>query len=98
MTRSVDPRGRLGRGRYVEIGPMQGPDPLPPPAPRTRALDPGGLANVVFANAARDDQQTPEIAIDGAQRGALSWSVARAIERQSGQAGLTSSIRQTGPP
>ncbi len=89
MTRSVDPRGHLGRSRYAEIGPVKGRDPLPAPPARTRGVEAGELPNVVFAHAARDDQETPEIEIDGAYRGALSWSVARAIERQTGQQGLS---------
>ena len=89
MTRAADPRGRLGRSRYVALGPVTGPDPLPAPEGRTRGVEAGELSNVVFAHAARDDQQTPEVEIEGAWRGALSWSVARAIEGQTGQQGLT---------
>jgi hypothetical protein len=89
MTRAVDPRGHLGRSRYVEVGRPKGPDPLAGPEARTRGVEPGELPNVIFAHAARDDQETPEVEIDGIYRGALSWSVARAIERQTGQQGLT---------
>lgn len=82
MTRSVDPRGSLGRSRYVAVGPVTGADPLPRSAAATRSVEPADLPNVVVAYAARDDEQTPEIEIDGAWRGALSWSVARALEAQ----------------
>lgn len=79
MTRAPDPRGDLGPTRYVEIGPAAGPAPLPPPPPQTRGVEAGDLPNVIFAYAAQDDQVTPEIRIDGQYRGALSWSVARAL-------------------
>ncbi len=89
MTRSVDPRGSLGHSRYVPVGPVTGPDPLPPPAAATRSLELTDFPNVVFAHAARDEEQTPEIEIDGAWRGALSWSVARALEGQKTRPGET---------
>ena len=79
MTRNVDPRGKLGKTRYVPLVGETGEDTLPKPAAKTRGVESEGFPNVVFANAARDDQQTPEVQIDGAYRGALSWSVARAI-------------------
>lgn len=82
MTRSVDPRGSLGRTRYVDVGVPDAEDRLPKPAQKTRAIEAGDFPNVVFANAARDDQQTPEVKIDGRYRGALSWSIARAFDGQ----------------
>ena len=79
MTRNVDPRGNLGRTRFVSLVGQTAEDTLPKPEPATRGVESGDFPNVVFANAARDDQQTPEVQIDGTYRGALSWSVARAI-------------------
>lgn len=80
MTRAVDPRGALGRTRFVDVGTPEAEDRLPKPNQRTRALEAADFPNVVFANAARDDQQTPEVKIDGSYRGALSWSIARAFD------------------
>ncbi|MEO1492820.1 MAG: caspase family protein [Pseudomonadota bacterium] len=90
MTRSVDPRGDLGPMRFVDIGTEFGADPLAKPHVRTRSVEAGDLPNVVYAHAARDDQQTPEVQIDGVYRGALSWSVARALDGQAdGGDGMT---------
>lgn len=90
MTRSVDPRGDLGAMRFVDIGTEFGADPLTKPAVRTRSVEAGDLPNVVYAHAARDDQQTPEVEIDGVYRGALSWSIARALGGQAdGGDGMT---------
>ena len=80
MTRSVDSRGSLGRSRFVAVSGETAEDTLPKPEARTRAFEASDFPNVVFANAARDDQQTPEVQIDGDYRGALSWSVARAFD------------------
>lgn len=79
MTRAPRPGARLGRTRFFEMEPL-GDDPLPPPDPSTYGADQKPDPQVLFASAARDDQLTPEITIDGEQRGALSWSIARAIE------------------
>lgn len=79
MTRAVDSRGALGATRFLDVGVPATRGALPPPDPATRGADAGLFANVVFANAARDDQTTPEVRIDGVFRGALSWSVARAM-------------------
>ncbi len=91
MTRSVDPRGDLGPMRYVEVGPVTEADPLAKPAAATRAIEFKDFPNVVYAHAGRDDQQIPELEIDGTFRGALSWSVARALGGQAaGTNGRTS--------
>ena len=91
MTRAVDPRGSLGRTRFVAVSGETAEDTLPKPEARTRSFEADDFPNVVFANAARDDQQTPEVNIDGAYRGALSWSVARALDGQAdGGDGATS--------
>lgn len=90
MTRSVDPRGDLGPMRFVELGPVTEADPLAKPNADTRAIEAASFPNVVYAHAARDDQQTPEVEIDGVYRGALSWSIARALDGQAdGGDGMT---------
>lgn len=77
MTRSADPRGRPAVTRFGGIGRIS-EDPLPPPA-STAGRDMSGARNVVFVAAARDTEQIPEVDISGAMRGAVSWSVARAL-------------------
>ncbi len=79
MTRSADPRGRIGRSRFQATPPMEPGAPAPAPDPSTRALEMDDFPNVVFAAAARDFQETPEVFIEGQHRGALSYSVARAF-------------------
>ena len=78
MTRGGDPRGRLGKTRAIEDYPIDD-DPLAPPPVETRQVEVSQFPNVVFAAAARDYEETPEVIIDGESRGALSWSVAQAL-------------------
>lgn len=79
MTRGPFGDATLGKTRWLDMGPLED-DPLPLPDASTFQVEAGDLAHVVFAAAARDEEQTPEILVDGERRGALSWSVARAIE------------------
>lgn len=78
MTRDIDPRGRKVTTRFGGIGRI-GSDPLPKPARADKGKDMTG-PNIVFIAAARDEEQIPEVEIDGRMRGAVSWSVARALE------------------
>lgn len=85
MTRAADPRGGALVTRFGGIGRI-GDDPLPKPDAAMKGLDLGG-DNVVFVAAARDDEQIPEVEIDGVKRGAVSWTVARAIDGAPGFGG-----------
>lgn len=78
MTRDVDIRGRKLATRFGGIGRISD-DPLPKPDPATKGKDVRG-DNVIFVAAARDEEQIPEVHIDGSPRGAVSWAVARALE------------------
>ncbi len=86
MTRAGDRRGKTLRTRFAGIGRLTD-DPLPKPDASTRGLDLAGADNVVFVAAARDEEQIPEVEIDGAPRGAVSWTVARALEGAAGFGG-----------
>jgi len=80
MTRGLDRRvgGKLGT-RYVPLGPIEDDD-LPPPAPTKSApTDETGGANVIYLGAVADNEEAPEVLIDGTPRGALSWAFARAL-------------------
>ncbi len=79
MTRAPVAGVELGKTRFLELGPIF-EDPLAPPDDRSFQVGPNELGHVVFAAAARDHELTPEILIDGQRRGALSYSIARAIE------------------
>ena len=79
MTRLPFEGGKLGKTRFLELGPI-GDDPLPMPESRSFQIESDAMPHVVFAAAARDNEQTPEVLIDGERRGALSWSIARALE------------------
>ncbi|MFN3262336.1 MAG: caspase family protein [Pikeienuella sp.] len=86
MTRAGDPRGAPLVTRFGGIGRI-GEDPLPKPGAETKGLDLSGADNIVFVAAARDEEQIPEVEIDGVPRGALSWTVARAIDGAEGFGG-----------
>lgn len=79
MTRAPVPGVDLGKTRFLELGPIF-EDPMPTPDAKSFQVGPEALDHVVFAAAARDHELTPEILIDGQRRGALSYSIARAIE------------------
>ena len=79
MTRAVDVRGASLTTRFGGIGRI-GKDPLPAPAAASKGKDLMSAPNVVFVAAARDDEQIPEVEIDGQMRGAVSWTVARALD------------------
>lgn len=79
MTRAADPRGRDVKTRFGGFGRIS-QDPLPKPNPDSKGKDIDAAQNFVFVAAARDDEQIPEVEIDGAMRGAVSWTVARALD------------------
>ncbi len=83
MTRALDPRGRQAQVRTARIDAIED-DALPPP-PAAGPREPAELPGVVLIAAALDHEQVPETPIDGRMRGALSWTVARAL---SGEAGV----------
>ncbi|QIE56379.1 hypothetical protein G5B40_13460 [Pikeienuella piscinae] len=85
MTRAADPRGVGLVTRFGGIGRISD-DPLPKPPDATKGLDLAG-DNIVFVAAARDDEQIPEVEIEGQMRGAVSWTVARAFEGAEGFGG-----------
>lgn len=78
MTRAVDPRATPLATRFGGIGRISD-DPLPELSDAAKGLDLVG-DNIVFVAAARDDEQIPEVEIEGEMRGAVSWTVARALE------------------
>lgn len=79
MTRAVDVRGAKLTTRFGGIGRIS-QDPLDKPHAASKGKDLMSAPNVVFVAAARDDEQIPEVEIDGQMRGAVSWTVARALE------------------
>ena len=79
MTRNLDPRGRQAATRLADFGTITD-DPLEAPPAETFQKEATHLPNVVFAASALDSEQTPEVLIGEEWRGALSWSLARAIE------------------
>lgn len=79
MTRGLDPRGKSVTTRFGGLGRIS-KDPLPKPPAADKGKDISSAPNVVFVAAARDEEQIPEVEIDGQMRGAVSWTVARALE------------------
>lgn len=86
MTRAFDPRARRLTTRYASYPPIEN-DALPPPDPAAAALGPADLPHVVYFGAVADEEEAPETTIDGQQRGALSWAVARAFRSAAAQGG-----------
>jgi hypothetical protein len=80
MTRGGIGEGMLGKTRYLNLGPIRD-NPFTEIPDTEFQKDPDSQPHVVFASAARDNELTPEVLIDGKRRGALSWTVARAFER-----------------
>jgi len=78
MTREIDPRAQHLVFRDISYGQIVN-DSLPPPASDATDLLTKQRPNVVFAAAALDSETTPELKIEGAQHGALSWYVAHAF-------------------
>lgn len=77
MHRSARAEGvRFRKGNF---GPITDDRLKLPPAEAAR-LSEDDYENVTFVGATTEDQLTPEVAIDGEKRGALSWAVARALE------------------
>ncbi|MBI1206537.1 MAG: DUF4384 domain-containing protein [Azospirillum sp.] len=79
MTRGLDPRAERPSVRATAVGPLD-PDPLIIPDPATAKGEVADLPNVTFFAAVADQEEAPEVSIDGAKRGALSWAFARAAE------------------
>ena len=77
MNRSV--RNDVVRYRTADFGAITD-DELAFPPPETAKIEDGALKHVTFISATTDDKLTPEVKIEGKWRGALSWSMARAIE------------------
>lgn len=86
MTRVADARGRPISTRFGGVGRIVD-DPLPAPPASTRGLDFFEGRNLVYIAAARDVEQIPEVEIDGAMRGAVSWTVARVLKGVAGTDG-----------
>jgi hypothetical protein len=78
LTRKLDIRATGLTFRNVTYSPITD-DALPPPLPTASDLLTRQKSNVVFASAALDTEVTPEITIEGAKHGALSWFVARGL-------------------
>lgn len=79
MTRRPVRPAAMGRSRNHDLPPLSD-DPLPPPPVETFQVEADALPRVVFAAGARDNQEVVEVEIDGRPRGALSYSIARALE------------------
>ncbi|MFO1170314.1 MAG: caspase family protein [Hyphomicrobiaceae bacterium] len=77
MNRSV--RNDVVRYRTADFGAITD-DELAFPPPETAKIEDGALPHVTFISATTDEKLTPEVKIEGKWRGALSWSMARAIE------------------
>ena len=77
MNRSV--RNDVVRYRTADFGAITD-DELTFPPPESAKIEDGVLSHVTFIGATTDDKLTPEVKIEGRWRGALSWSMARAIE------------------
>ncbi|MEZ5923071.1 MAG: caspase family protein [Hyphomicrobiaceae bacterium] len=77
MNRSV--RSDAVRYRNADLGAIT-EDELDFPPPETATLTEADLKHVTFIGATTDDKLTPEVKIGGKWRGALSWSIARALE------------------
>ncbi|WP_439545052.1 caspase family protein [Sandarakinorhabdus sp.] len=91
MTRAVDQRASTLGSRFTSYGPIED-DRLPEPEPATAGQELDSLPNMIFAGASQEDQQTPELMIEGTAHGALSWQFARAL---TGQADLDGDGRTT---
>lgn len=77
MNRSV--RNDVVHYRNADFGAIID-DELEFPPPETAKLTENDLKHVTFIGATTDDKLTPEVKIGGKWRGALSWSIARALE------------------
>jgi hypothetical protein len=79
MTRAPKSTAVFGKSRFDDLGLIED-DPLPPPPNVTHEARASLPSSIVYLAAARDNQRTWELTIDGEQRGALSYSFARALE------------------
>jgi hypothetical protein len=97
MTRTFDSRAGTATTRLAKYGRIEN-DQLPEPDPQAAALDLDNMDHVVFFGAVQDHELAMEMPIDGASRGALSWSFARALRGhadQDGDALLTTAELET---
>lgn len=79
MFRSVrGPKLRYRNGNFGD--PDLATDVLKLPDPKFAKVGEDDFQNVTFISATQDNMLTPELTIEGAQRGALSWAFSRAIE------------------
>lgn len=79
MTRSLDARAGKPGFRVASYGPIEDDEVPLPPADKARDATADQLPHVTYFAAVRDNELAPEVEIDGHQRGALSWSFARAM-------------------
>ncbi len=77
LTRSVDPRAAPAKVRFSSYRVGKDDRLPPPPQPTQRGDD--LPANIAFFGAVQENELAPEVRIDGQMRGALSWSVAKAL-------------------
>lgn len=78
MTRAPDPRSVGITYRNAQYGSIVD-DQLPPPLPVSKGKEVAELRNVLFVASALDSEKTPEIEINGAKHGAVSWHMAEAL-------------------
>ncbi len=76
MHRATRGKIRFRKGKFRDII----DDDFNYPVVETAKLTEKDYKNVTFVGATSDDRLTPEIEIEGKQRGALSWAFARALE------------------
>ena len=69
-------RPRVRAATYPPI--LISDDKLPPLDPSWAQI-PDDLPNVIYFGAVQDDEQAPEVTIDGKSRGALSWALAEGL-------------------
>jgi len=78
MTRGFKPRKLKTRLLSKDAIQIQN-DAIPTPDPNKWVVAPEKLSHVVFFGAVGQDEEVPEIVIDGKTRGALSWAVANGL-------------------
>lgn len=78
MYRSISPDNGV-HYRYVTIPPISD-DELVLPPPENATATPDSFHDVTFISGTEDSRSVPEVRIHGAERGALSYSFARALE------------------
>ncbi len=78
MYRSISPANGV-HYRFVTIPPISD-DELVLPPPENATATPDSFHDVTFISGTEDSRSVPEVRIDGQERGALSYSFARALE------------------